>query len=238
MQAVILAGGKGTRLKPFTTVIPKPLMPLGERPILDVVFRQLKAYGFEEAVLAVGYMNQFFVAMFGERTEQGLKLRYSVEKEPLGTAGPLSALIDELDDDFLVMNGDVLTTLNYCKLVGFHKENGAAATISTYAREVNIDFGVIEFDTSEFKMTNYVEKPTYNFNVSMGVNVINKKIAVKYLKPGKHLDIPDLMKQMKTDGHKILCYHQPCFWLDIGRVDDYSMALDIFESRKAEFLPE
>jgi NDP-sugar pyrophosphorylase family protein len=237
MKAVILAGGKGTRLKPYTTVIPKPLMPIGNYPILEVILHQLKQYGADEIILAVGHMAQLFQAFFNNGENYGIKIGYSFETQPLGTAGPLAQLIDRMDDDFLVMNGDLLTTLNYRRLYEYHRDHHAAATIGLYEREVKIDFGVVNVD-SDHRLTEYIEKPTYKFNVSMGINVINPEIARPYLVPGKYLDLPDLMMKLHEDGHTVLTYSEPCYWLDIGRVDDYQMANEIFETRKSEFLPD
>ena len=167
----------------------------------------------------------------------GLKIGHPFETQPLGTAGPLAQLIDRLKDDFLVMNGDLLTTLNYRRLYEYHRDNHAAATIGLYEREVKIDFGVVNVD-SNHRLTEYIEKPTYKFNVSMGINVINPEIARPYLVPGKYLDLPDLMMKLHEDGHKVLAYNEPCYWLDIGRVDDYQLANEIFETRKSEFMPD
>jgi len=237
MKAVILAGGKGTRLKPYTTVIPKPLMPIGNYPILEVILHQLKQYGADEIILAVGHMAQLFQAFFNNGENYGIKIGYSFETQPLGTAGPLAQLIDRLDDDFLVMNGDLLTTLNYRRLYEYHRDHHAAATIGLYEREVKIDFGVVNVD-SDHRLTEYIEKPTYKFNVSMGINVINPEIVRPYLVPGKYLDLPDLMMKLHEDGQTVLTYNEPCYWLDIGRVDDYQMANEIFETRKSEFMPD
>jgi len=235
MKAIILAGGKGTRLQPYTTVIPKPLMPVGNYPILEILLRQLKHFGIDDIVLAVGYMAQLFQAFFQAGERYGLKIRYSMEDEPMGTAGPLSLLIDELDDDFLVMNGDLLTTLDYRHLYEFHKRKKAAATLSMYQRDIKIDFGVVEPDADN-KLVNYIEKPNYHFKVSMGVNVLNPTAIRPYLAPGKYLDLPDLLMLLHKDGQPVYCFSEDCFWLDIGRVDDYQIANEVFESRKNEFL--
>lgn len=236
MQALILAGGKGTRLKPYTTVLPKPLMPVGDYPILEIILRQLKHAGVSEVILTVGYLSELFQAFFDNGSRYGLKIIYSVEEKALGTAGPISLVIDQLDDDFLVMNGDLLTTLNYSNLFSFHKKMKAAATIGSYEREVKIDFGVVESNADK-KLVRYIEKPVYNFSVSMGVNVMNINAVKPYLTPGEHLDIPDLMIKLVDDGRSVLCYNEPCCWLDIGRVDDYQTATELFESKQSEFLP-
>lgn len=236
MKAVILAGGMGTRLRPYTTVIPKPLMPVADYPVLEIILRQLKSYNVDEVVLAVGYMSQLFQAFFQNGERYGLKISYSFEDQPLGTAGPLANVIHSLSENFIVLNGDLLTTLNYRNLMNFHIENKAAATIGLFQREVKIDFGVVETD-NENKLSAYIEKPTLNFKVSMGVNVFNREKVMPYLVPGKHLDIPDLMNKMKEDGWSVCCFQEKCYWLDIGRVDDYQKANEVFESHRAEFLP-
>jgi Nucleoside-diphosphate-sugar pyrophosphorylase involved in lipopolysaccharide biosynthesis/translation initiation factor 2B, gamma/epsilon subunits (eIF-2Bgamma/eIF-2Bepsilon) len=235
MQALILAGGKGTRLKPYTTVIPKPLMPVGEMPILEIVLRQLKNAGFDRVIIAIGYLGEMFRAFFQDGARLGLSIDYSLEEKPLGTAGPIALNLDKLDQDVLIMNGDLLTTLNYRSLFEFHKSARAAATIGTYKRDVKIDFGVVEI--AQGKLTGYIEKPVYHYDVSMGVNILNVLSARKFLVPGQHLDLPDLMTLLREDGQSVHCYQEPCYWLDIGRVDDYQTANDIFESRKSEFLP-
>jgi NDP-sugar pyrophosphorylase family protein len=237
MKALILAGGKGTRLRPYTTVIPKPLMPVGDFPILEIILRQLKRAGVTEVILAVGYMSQLFQAFFEDGKRLGLGISYSLEEEPLGTAGPIGLVLDRLGGDFIVMNGDLLTTLNYRSLFEHHKSRSAAATIATYTREVKVDFGVIETN-AEQELAAYREKPVYTFDVSMGVNVLNADVVREVLVPGQHLDIPDLMLRLKSLGKRVACYRENCYWLDIGRVDDYQIASDIFDARRAEFLPE
>jgi NDP-mannose synthase len=237
MKALILAGGKGTRLRPYTTVIPKPLMPVGDFPILEIILRQLKRAGVSEVILAVGYMSQLFQAFFEDGKRLGLGISYSLEEKPLGTAGPIGLVLDQLGGDFIVMNGDLLTTLDYKSLFEHHKQRSAAATIATYTREVKVDFGVIETDDRQ-ELSAYREKPLYTFDVSMGVNVLNAEVLREVLVPGQYLDIPDLMLRLKSLGKRVACYRENCYWLDIGRVDDYQIASDIFEARRAEFLPE
>jgi NDP-sugar pyrophosphorylase family protein len=235
MQALILAGGKGTRLKPYTTVIPKPLMPVGDMPILEIVLRQLKGAGFDHVILAVGYMGQMFQAFFRNGVRLGLQIDYSFEEKPLGTAGPIALSLNKLQDNVLVMNGDVLTTLDYRKLFGFHKSVKAAATIAIYKREVKIDFGVVE--STSGRLSRYIEKPLYQFDVSMGINILNVQSVRQFLTPGQYQDIPDLMTKLRDAGQTVQCFQEPCLWLDIGRVDDYQRANDLFEQHKSEFLP-
>jgi NDP-sugar pyrophosphorylase family protein len=165
-----------------------------------------------------------------------LHIEYSFEDKPLGTAGPIALVKDKLHDDFLVMNGDLLTTLNYRHLFEYHRKMNASATIGLYKRQVKIDFGVIE-QSSEGKLMRYIEKPTHDYSVSMGVNVMHKASILPYLHNGVYLDIPDLMISLMNVGNGVYCYNEPCYWLDIGRVEDYKLATEIFESKQNEFLP-
>lgn len=236
MQALILAGGKGTRLLPYTTVLPKPLMPIGDVPILDIILRQLRAAGIDSVTLAVGYMSQLFQAFFGNGERYGMAIRYSFEDKPLGTAGPIALTLDTLDDDFLVMNGDLLTTLDYAALLAGHKRSGAAATIALHRRQVNIDYGVIEYG-SDGLLTGYREKPSFQYDVSMGINVLNRAAVAEFLVLGQYLDIPALMVKLVEAGRPVHCVRQDCEWLDIGRIDDYQIATELFEQDRQRFLP-
>lgn len=236
MQAMILAGGQGTRLQPYTTVLPKPLMPVSSYPILEIIVRQLAHAGIHEVVLAVGHLSHLIQAFFQDGSRFGVNIHYSQEEKSLGTAGPIGLALDFLEDDFLIMNGDLLTTLNYRKLFQFHLNHGGAATIGLCRRELKIDFGVIE-ETLNGQLEKYTEKPVYCFTVSMGINVFKKRALCKFLKPGQYLDIPDLMLQLSKSGQEVHCYTEPCRWLDIGRIEDYQQATAIFESCPEEFLP-
>ncbi len=236
MRAVILAGGKGQRLRPYTTVLPKPLMPIGDMPILEVVLRQLKAAGVTRVTMAVGYLAELMQAFFGDGKRLGLQIDYSFEERPLGTVGPLT-LIPSLRDeaDFLMMNGDVLTTIDYSRLIARHRESAADVTIATYKREVKIDFGVIETDAADH-LTGYIEKPRFDYRVSMGIYCF-KAAVLDRLNLGQHLDFPDLIKALLADGRKVASYPFDGYWLDMGRPDDYATAIEEFEARRDEFLP-
>ena len=233
MQAVIMAGGKGTRLAPYTTVFPKPLMPIGEMPILEIVIRQLKKHGFTRIVLAVGHLAGLIEAYFGDGSKWGVKIKYSREEKPLGTAGPLS-LIDDLDENFLVMNGDLLTDIDYSDLMGFHMENGALSTICMYTKDVPISLGVLELDR-EGNIVDYIEKPTLKYKVSMGIYIFNKKI-LEHIEKGIYLDFPVLIKNLINKGENIRGYNFNGYWMDIGRHEDYSRVLEEFESMKDQLL--
>ncbi len=229
MRAVILAGGKGTRLLPYTTVIPKPLMPVGDRPILELIIRQLKHYGFSQVTMAVGHLAELIEAYFSDGDKYGIKIDYSREDEPLGTIGSLS-LIDSLDTTFLVMNGDVLTNLDYWKLVDFHKKNQAVATIATYNKEVKVDLGILEMD-EDFQLKQYVEKPTLKYDVSMGIYMFEPEI-LGFIEPNKYLDFPDLVLTLMKAGRKVIGFPFDGYWLDIGRHEDYVRAQEEFETMK------
>ena len=237
MRAVILAGGKGQRLRPYTTVLPKPLMPIGDMPILEVVLRQLAAAGFTRVTMAVGHLGELLQAFFGDGKRLGLAIDYSFEARPLGTVGPLT-LIPSLraEREFLVMNGDVLTTLDYSRLIARHRESGAAVTIATYRREVRIDFGVIESDSQSNLLTGYVEKPSFDYRVSMGIYCFDAKV-LDGLQPDTYCDFPDLIQRLLAAGQRVASYPFDGYWLDMGRPDDYATAIDEFELRRAEFLP-
>jgi NDP-mannose synthase len=235
MKAVILAGGKGTRLYPYTITFPKPLMPVGDTPILEVVIRQLRHYGVEEIVMAVGHLAELLMAYFGDGEKFGLRITYSREKEPLGTAGPL-ALVSGLDESFFVMNGDVLTTLNYTEMLAFHRQRGAAATIASHQRDARIDLGVIESDAGGW-ITNYIEKPTLHYQVSMGIYLFEPSV-LRFVEQGKRLDFPDLVLKLVAAGEKVQVYPYTGYWLDIGRPDDYERATAEFERLRSEFLPD
>ncbi len=237
MKAVILAGGKGTRLRPYTHVLPKPLMPLGEddpMPILEVVIRQLERYGFRDVTIITGYLTELIETFCGDGRKFGVRLDYRREVAPLGTAGGLT-LIDKPDEPVLVINGDILTTLDYGAMHDFHRVRGAAATIASYPREVKIDFGVLEFGDDPHVLTGYSEKPEYSFQVSMGVYILDPS-AWDYLTPGQAVTMPELLEAMRTTGRAVHCYRQKCYWLDIGRHDDYATANEIFDDRRAAFL--
>jgi NDP-sugar pyrophosphorylase family protein len=231
---VILAGGKGRRLRPYTTVLPKPLMPLGDMPIIEVVLRQLAAFGFDDVTLAVGYLAELMMAYCGDGSRFGLRVRYSKEDEPLGTAGPL-ALIDGLDDTFLVMNGDVLTSLDLAAMVRQHRASGAVATIATHQRQHKINYGIIE-STAERRVTAYIEKPVHHYQVSMGIYVLEPAV-LRTIPSNAYLDLPDLVRRLMDAALPVEVYPFDGYWLDIGRHDDYEQAVEEFESMRAALLP-
>lgn len=235
MMAIILAGGLGTRLKPFTVTIPKPLLPLGNMPILEVVVHQLVAAGVDRIVLTLGHMAPFFTAFLDSWAPKNVKIEYYIEQTPLGTAGSLG-LIKDLEDDFLVMNGDILTTIDFRAFVSTHKQRDAWGTIALSRRDVNIDYGVVE-TTSDNLLRSYIEKPSIPYYVSMGINVLTRR-CLEYIPEGQKFDMPQLMLAMKEAGKTVVCYKTDCYWQDIGRFDDYQQASDDFAKSPLRFMPQ
>jgi NDP-sugar pyrophosphorylase family protein len=255
MKAVVLAGGKGTRLMPYTRIFPKPLVPIGDMPILEILLRQMKRAGITDVTLTVGHLSELMHAFFQDGHQFGLHISYSYEDQPLGTSGPL-ALVDGLDDTFLVTNGDVLTTLPIADLIADHKCSGAAATIAMHARQVKIDLGVIllqggrrredmlssgpliNMDPCDSnRVVDYIEKPSYDYLVSMGLYVFEPRV-LNYIPRGQRLDFPDLVKKLLAAGETVNGYPFGGYWQDLGRPDDYDQASADFESMRADFLPE
>jgi NDP-mannose synthase len=234
VKAIVLAGGKGTRLAPYTTVFPKPLMPIGDRPILDIVLRQLAASGFDEVTLAVGHLAELIMAYCGDGSRFGVKLSYSREERPLGTAGPI-AVVPSAKESFLVMNGDLLTTINYRALLDFHVSRGHLATVATFPRDVTIDLGVIEADKND-RVINYLEKPSFQYTVSTGVYMFEPAI-LEHIPRGQRFDLPDLILSLIGQGLSVGRFQASGYWLDIGRHDDYAEAVDVFQAHEREFLP-
>ena len=233
MKAVVLAGGKGTRLAPYTKILPKPLMPIGDMPILEVLLRQMKMAGIREVILTVGHLSEILRAFFQDGHQWGMDIDYSYESCPLGTAGPI-ALIDNLSETFLVTNGDVLTTLPLRDLINFHLDQHAIATIAAHHRKVKIDLGVIQWDGTPI-INGYIEKPTYDYCVSMGIYIFEPRV-INYIPHGEYLDFPDLVKRLIAVGEKVVGYAYDGYWQDLGRPDDYERATEDFEKMRSQFL--
>lgn len=233
MKAIILAGGKGTRLRPYTTVIPKPLVPVGDKTILEILIEKLKGFGVTDIVLCVNHMAALIMAYFGDGVKWGVKIEYSQEDKYLGTVAPIK-LVKDLPENFLVMNGDLLTDLNVRDLYNYHLQNGALLTIATYKREIQIDFGVIDIDENKNIAIGFHEKPVHESNVSMGVYVFNREL-LSYVPDNMHFGFDDLMHKLLHNKKIIKVYPFSGYWLDIGRAADYDKAnedIDIITGRK------
>ncbi len=237
MKAVILAGGRGTRLAPYTTVFPKPLVPVGEYPIIEILVRQLIAQEITDITLSVGYLAELLKAYFQQRPSltEKLSLSYVMEEKPTGTAGSL-AQVEGLDETFLVMNGDLLTTLDFRKLIEHHRAHDAALTIAMHKKHIKIDLGVLVTD-DEFNITDYREKPEMDYLVSMGIYVYEPKV-LNYIEKDAYLDFPTLALKLVAAGEKVVGYPSDDRWLDIGRHEDYQLATEEFEANRIEFLPD
>jgi NDP-sugar pyrophosphorylase family protein len=234
MHAVILAGGKGVRLLPYTTTLPKPLVPIGDQySILEIVLHQLARHGFRTVTLAIGHLGHLIRSYVGDGDRWGMHVEYAVEESPLGTIGPLLTMRDRLPDDFLVMNGDVLTDLDFASLLGEHNTTGAALTIATYPRQVNIDFGVLK--TEDGQVVEFTEKPTLDYRVSMGVYGVSRDVLARY-EPGLPLGFDELILGQLADGRPPREYRFDGYWLDIGRPDDYDRANAEFDGLRPALL--
>jgi NDP-sugar pyrophosphorylase family protein len=237
VQAVVLAGGKGERLYPYSATLPKPLMPLGDMPVLEVLLRQFRRYGITDIVLAVGHLGHLVEAYFGDGQRLGVRLSYSFERTPLGTAGPIATLLDRLGEHFIVANGDLLTTMDIGALLRGHTFGGADATIGVFEREWRIDFGLIEVDP-DMRFLDYREKPAQKHLVSMGIYVLKRDAVREQLDSKQHLDMPDLMLRLRDAGRTVRCHLADCYWLDIGRPEDFALAQQVFAAERSRFIGE
>jgi NDP-sugar pyrophosphorylase family protein len=234
MQAIILAGGLGSRLKPFTLTFPKPLMPIGNQPILEILLRQLRAAGCDRVTLAVNHLAELIMAFCGDGSKFGLQITYSREDEPQGTAAPLR-LLDKLDDNFLMLNGDILTTLSFESFFERHLAQRNELTIFTHEKTVPIDLGVLELDEHR-QFRRYIEKPVYRFTVSTGIYAMSRSMLSLIPAQGRFA-MPDLVTAAGSARRQIGIIDDPVRWLDIGRPDDYEVANELFEANQREFLP-
>lgn len=232
-RAILLAGGKGARLRPYTVVLPKPLMPIGEYPILEVVVRQLVRSGFDRITMAVNHQAELIKAFFGDGSKWGTLIDYSLEYKPLGTMGPLR-LIPDLPDHFLVMNGDILTDLDFA---GFYQEHVAGNhlfTISSHRRQQLIDYGVLETDATQH-LVGFREKPRTDYEVSMGIYMVSRKV-LDFIPESQPYGFDNLMLDLIKADKKVRVMSFDGYWLDIGRPDDYMQAIEQFEAMKTKFI--
>jgi NDP-sugar pyrophosphorylase family protein len=232
IQAVILAGGLGTRLLPYTEMIPKPLVPVGGKPVLEIVLHQLRHFGYTNVAITLGHLADLIKANFGDGSSLGLNIEYFKEEKPLGTAGPLNS-IGNLAEDFLVLNGDLITTLDFQEFFTDHIKNKADLTIAAHERYIPVDFGVIE--GQDGKVANYIEKPNLRYRVSMGIYAFNREV-IKHIPQDRHFDFPELVQDLTSKEAKVNYYSFDGYWLDIGSGADYERASAEFESMKGDLL--
>ena len=234
MRAVILAGGKGTRLRPYTATLPKPLVPVGDRSILDIVLMQLKQAGVTRVTMAVSHLAHLIQAYFGDGGKWGLAIDYSLEDTPLSTIAPLT-LIPDLPERFFVMNGDVLTDLDFPDLYRTHERTDADITVATFERDTRIDFGVLHAD-DEGRVVGFEEKPSYHFSVSMGVYAMSRRL-LEVVPSGKPFGFDELMLACIEQGRRAFTYPHGGYWLDIGRPDDYAEANEKIDALLPRLIP-
>lgn len=234
-RAVILAGGKGTRLRPYTVVLPKPLMPIGEFPILEVIIRQLVRHGFDHVTMAVNHQAEIIKAFFQDGARWGIRIDYSLEDKPLSTMAPLR-LIGDLPENFLVMNGDILTDLSFTDFFDEHTGKRNIFTVSAHVREQRVDYGVLEMDANNH-LTGFREKPSAKYLVSMGAYMANRSV-LDFIPEGMSYGFDNLMLDLLAAGKPASVRKFEGYWLDIGRPDDYIQAIEEFEQMRPRFLGE
>jgi NDP-mannose synthase len=228
MKAVVLAGGAGTRLEPYTKVLPKPLLPIGDRPILEIIVAQLREAGVDDIVMATGYLSGLIETYFGDGRAHGVKISYAREEVALGTVGPL-ATIDGLDDTFILMNGDVLCDPPFTELLDSHRSAEAAATVATHGQEVQIDYGVVEVTETNGlrRISGFREKPRQAYRVSMGIYAFEPRV-LEYVEPGQRMDFPDLIERLVESGETVVAHEHEGYWVDVGQVHDLESAVKEF----------
>jgi NDP-sugar pyrophosphorylase family protein len=232
MKAVIMAGGLGERLRPFTQIIPKPLLPVGNKSVLEIQILNLKAHGAVHIYLALGYRQDLFEAYFGDGSKWGVTMHYSAEEKPLGTAGPLTLLRQFLDEPFLVMNGDILTNLNYAQLRKAHLDSGAAVTVVTKVILLPLQYGVVKHDDN--RVLDIEEKPSLSAEINAGIYFMNPEV-IDLMPFGVAYSMDDLLRKMIAENHPVARFPLTDYWLDIGQMADYEKANNLMS---ANGLPE
>jgi NDP-mannose synthase len=232
MEAIILAGGKGSRLRPYTDILPKPLMPINGYPVLGIILKQLRAAGISKVIIAVNYMDDVIKAVFGNGEKYGIQIRYSKESFPLGTVGPLK-LIRNLPENFLVMNCDILTDVDFRQLYERHVDGGNLLTATTVEKEFPFEFGVFEMDSNSHNVLEFVEKPIYKFQISVGVYVFNRAV-LEHIPTGCPYGMDDLLVKLIKEGHKVQGFTHKGSWIDIGRPADLFLADSSFQDPSLE----
>jgi NDP-sugar pyrophosphorylase family protein len=229
-----MAGGKGTRLAPYTHILPKPLMPIEDMPILEIVLRQLRLHGFGHITICVGHLAELLMAFFGDGRKLGLDIQYAIEDRPLDTIGPLR-LVDLPQQPFLVMNGDILTDMNYSAMYAYHVEHEQLLTVATYRKPVDITLGVLEYGADRL-VHSFREKPRLIFDVSMGIYLMDPKI-IDLVPAGRPYGFDKLVLDLLAKGNPPKVYPFEGLWLDIGRPEDYTSAGECFVRNRHRFLP-
>jgi NDP-sugar pyrophosphorylase family protein len=237
MRAVILAGGRGRRLEPITLTIPKVLAPVGEVPILEIVLRQLRNAGFTQATLALGHLGELVEAYVTSKSRryEDLEVTTVFEDEPTGTAGALH-LVPGLERTFLVMNGDVLTNLDFGALLADHRASSAAMTVACVRQSLRLESGVLHIDAQTGSLLRYEEKPELTFTVSMGVYIYEPQV-LQWMPRDRAVDQPEMVERLLALGERVHCHEADCSWYDIGTGDGHRRAQEHFATDPGAFLP-
>ena len=233
MEAIVLVGGLGTRLRPYTWVLPKPLLPLGETSILEITLRQLGQFGFSRVTLAVGHKASFIKNVVSEITDLPFKIDYLLENEPRGTAGFIFDYIP-VEEKFLVLNGDLLTDLNFKEFLVEHRETEYAASVACISRSERIDYGVLVGDENDF-LTDYQEKPISSYQVSSGIYALTS-VSLKNIRKSNFLTMPDLLLNLSKFNLPVKLVKTNHYWMDLGRTNDYHQAIEDFQNDPSRFL--
>lgn len=233
MRVILLAGGKGTRLYPYTVAIPKPLVPVGDLPIMEIIVSQLKRAGVSEITISIGHMGDIVRAFIGDGAKFGVKVSYVQESQPLGTVGPLKQLKD-LPERFILMNGDSLTDLDYAQFFAAHADSGAEVLIASHRKKVPIDLGVLK--CRDNLLIDYLEKPIEQFDVSMGIYAMNRRV-LEYIPENAYFDFPSLIRKLLDAKKTVQAWPHPGHWLDLGSPMDYEQAHELFKNHREDFLP-
>lgn len=234
-KAIIQAGGQGARLRPYTTVIPKPLMPVADHPILEIVLHQLANRGFETIAISLGHLGSLIEAVVGDGSRMGAHIEYVREHQPLGTIGPVR-LVGNLTEPFLVMNGDVLTDFDYRHFMDQHLASGAPLSVGVYRKPIPVSLGVFEFGP-DGRVDGFKEKPTLSFPCSMGIYAMSPEL-VELVPPDTHFGFDDLMEQCLAQGIHVRAHLHDGLWLDIGRHEDYELATAMLNEHRERLLPQ
>jgi NDP-sugar pyrophosphorylase family protein len=227
-QAVLMAGGRGTRLFPYTAVLPKPLLPVGDKPVLELLLLHLRRHGICSIVIAVNHLRHLIQSFFGDGSALDMHIEYAVEDSPLGTCGPIGAVLDRMQPNFLLMNGDLLTDVDVTMFLAEHDATNATATVAGARRFQQIEYGVLDMNAAG-KLLGYREKPRTEWIVSMGMYALRRDSLRAFVAPGKPLDMPDLLLSLIATGHEVRAWQTDCLWLDIGRPDEYARAQALAE---------
>ncbi len=225
IPVIIMAGGKGKRLDPFTKIFPKPLIPIGEKPIIEIIMDNFKKYGFNKFIVSLNYRAEMIKMYFSENPNN-YEISFIREKDFLGTAGSLSLIKSKLNSTFIVSNCDVIIDINFDRLLSYHKKNKNQITILGAIRHIKIPYGVLKINDAD--LDKIIEKPDYHIIVNSGICILEPEV-IELISKNKAMDMPDLMVLAKKKGFKVQVYPANCSWFDIGEWDEYKKALEYME---------